>query len=170
VIDSLAAAPALRDLGASLTIADLGSGAGLPGVPLAVVLRPARMVLVEARRRRASFLRNVARCLPAAAIEVANCRIEAFIAREDVQGAFDAVVTRATLTAAELLRASAPLVRHGGLAIAYRGPHQPPAESTSSAEQAGLHWRVEPSIRYRLPGHDRAMRLDIWRAERAPQG
>jgi len=119
VVDALAAVPLLRRLGDGLRIADLGSGAGLPGVPLAIALRPREMLLVEPRRKRASFLRAVRRRLPEVSIRV----IEQRAAELDPasHGELDAIVSRASLAEGDLEAAASPLLRNGGLLIAYRG-------------------------------------------------
>lgn len=119
LVDALAAVPLLQALGDGLRIADLGSGAGLPGIPLAIALRPREMVLVEPRRKRASFLRAVRRRLGALPISVVEGRAEDVAGASE--GSFDAVVSRAALTDEELPVVGAPFLRHGGLLIAYRG-------------------------------------------------
>lgn len=119
LVDALAAVPLLRALGDGLRIADLGSGAGLPGIPLAIALRPREMVLVEPRRKRASFLRAVRRRLAALSINVVEGRAEELVLSSEA--GFDAVVSRAALSEEELPAVGAPLLRHGGLLISYRG-------------------------------------------------
>lgn len=73
LLDSLAVAPALPDDG---VVIDLGSGAGFPGIPLAILKRNLRFVLVEARRRRCTFLREVRRTLDLANVEILEQRAE----------------------------------------------------------------------------------------------
>lgn len=156
VLDSLAAAGPLRELGPALSIADIGSGAGFPGIPLAIALAPRRMVLVEPRQRRASFLRAVARELSGLHIEVIRGRAEELGDEHD--GAHDAVVSRASLPIGELQRAARFLLREGGQLLAHRGPSQAPAR-----DEVGL--RALAPFRYRLPGTGADLRIDRWRAE-----
>ncbi len=118
IVDSLVGAPALAGLGSSLEIADIGSGNGLPGVPLAIVLRPRRMLLVEARRKRASFLRAVARRLSDVPLEVRNVRAENLATSEPAT--LDAVVSRAAIPVSSLLAIAGRLLRPGGLLILHR--------------------------------------------------
>ena len=61
LLDSLAAVPALREIEPRATLLDVGSGAGLPGIPLALALPESRVVLVERSARRAAFLNHVRR-------------------------------------------------------------------------------------------------------------
>ena len=61
LLDSLAAVPALREIEPRATLLDVGSGAGLPGIPLALALPGSRVILVERSARRAAFLNHVRR-------------------------------------------------------------------------------------------------------------
>ena len=61
LLDSLAAVPALRAVEPRATLLDVGSGAGLPGIPLALALTESRVILVERNARRAAFLNHVRR-------------------------------------------------------------------------------------------------------------
>lgn len=131
IIDSLAAASVLAALGSGIRIADLGSGAGLPGIPLAIAVGPREMVLVEPRRKRASFLRAARRALPEVTLTVLERRADEL--SELGPATFDAVVSRASLSDEELAVAARPLLRSGGLLIAYRGgePSVDPGMSAS---------------------------------------
>lgn len=157
LVDSLAAVPLLRLLGGDLRIADLGSGAGLPGIPLAIALMPRAMLLVEPRRKRASFLRAVRRKLAGLPLDVHEGRAEEI--DPAVSGPFDAVVSRAALSDAELRSAAAPLVRNGGLLLAYRGELAESPETSGDLEREvdgfGVarvhHYELErPSRRFAL--------------------
>jgi 16S rRNA (guanine527-N7)-methyltransferase len=75
IVPSLAAIPLLQAV-CHRTIIDFGSGAGLPGIPLAVSLPASHFYLVESRRRRVSFLRHVARTLNLRNVTVAHARID----------------------------------------------------------------------------------------------
>jgi 16S rRNA (guanine527-N7)-methyltransferase len=103
-------------------ILDVGSGAGVPGVPLKIVLPHALFTLLEARAKRVSFLSTVVRELALEDCEVLNARLETMSA--DRRGRYDAVVMRCAGDPAALQGAALPLLRHGGSMIA-SGPPRP---------------------------------------------
>jgi 16S rRNA (guanine527-N7)-methyltransferase len=110
-------APGAPGAPAAPSIADLGSGAGLPGIPLAIALPNAQLTLVERSGRRAGFLRSTAAVLGLRNVEVQERRLE------EVSGElFDLVVFRALTTFdASLARAARRLTRDGGVLCAYQG-------------------------------------------------
>lgn len=101
-------------------VADLGSGAGFPGIPLAIACDRARVSLVESRRKKASFLSEVARAAGLANVEVIEERAER-LAEHGVQR-WDVVVSRAVWALTDFLDLSEKLVVRGGLVIAMKGP------------------------------------------------
>lgn len=112
ILDSVRAA---AEIPASARVADLGSGAGLPGVPLAVAVPHASFVLVEPRRARAAFLESVASDLRLTNVEVRITRAERVADR------FDAVVARAVSSAAGTWTLAEPLLVPSGRLIYWAG-------------------------------------------------
>jgi len=105
------------------TLLDLGSGAGLPGIPLKIVLNEVQLVLVESRRKRVSFLASVIRELGLEHARVVGRRVED--AMDELEGGFDAVVMRCVGDPGDLLPvASRLVVRPGGVVVA-SGPPKP---------------------------------------------
>jgi 16S rRNA (guanine527-N7)-methyltransferase len=100
-------------------VADIGSGAGLPGLPLAIAKPGVRVVLVESLSRRAEFLRIAVADL-GLDVEVIRGRAEEPSVREDAGGC-DAVVSRAVGSLDKLTRWSLPLLRPGGRMVAIKG-------------------------------------------------
>ena len=103
--------------GQPLDIADVGSGAGFPGLPLKIIRPELRISLIEPSRKKAAFLRHMIRTLGLEDIEVVEKRVE------DLSGVlFDAALTRALFSARDFLAKTAHIVKPGGLIILSKGP------------------------------------------------
>lgn len=100
LVESLELAPLLR----GTRIADVGTGAGLPGIPLAIVAPDRHFVLIEIRAKRVRFLRHVVATLGIRNAEIAHTRVEDL----RCEHAFDTVLARAVAPPAEL----AAMTRH----------------------------------------------------------
>lgn len=100
-------------------IADIGSGAGLPGIPLALVRPDVHVVLIEPLLRRSEFLREAIEEL-GIDCTVVRGRAEDRAVREEV-GATDVVVSRAVASLDKLTKWSSPLLRAGGRMLAIKG-------------------------------------------------
>lgn len=113
LLDSLSVAPHVS--GDSLS--DIGSGAGLPGIPLAL-LHPARRVrLIESNGKKARFLRHVVRTLALDNVDVLQLRAEAVPALP----AQDMVIARALSSLADLVRLGGPMLKSEGELLAMKG-------------------------------------------------
>ncbi|MCJ0826408.1 16S rRNA (guanine(527)-N(7))-methyltransferase RsmG [Luteimonas sp. 50] len=144
LLDSLAmhaSVDAIAAAGGSL--ADLGTGAGLPGIPLAIVKPGLQVTLVEANGKKARFLREVVRTLPLANARVVESRIEAL----DAPAAFDAITARALATLPLILELGGHLLKPGGVLLAMKG-------ALPSQEIAALPagWRLQDVRPLTVPG------------------
>jgi 16S rRNA (guanine527-N7)-methyltransferase len=104
------------------SLADIGSGAGMPGVPIRIVRSDIEVTLVESRRRRASFLSAVVRELALAQTRVVADRVESRLS--ELRGRFDAVVMRCAGDVGKLMPVAASLLAPQGVVIA-SGPPEP---------------------------------------------
>ncbi len=144
LLDSLAMHPYVDGLArAGGALADLGTGAGLPGIPLAIAKPGLRVTLVESAGKKARFMREAVRQLKLADVQVAESRIEAL----DMPGAFDAITARALATLPLLVEWGGPLLKPDGRLLAMKGVE--PAEEIA-ALPAG--WAVEAVHPLRVPG------------------
>ena len=108
--------PAVRD---ARRAADLGTGAGIPALPLAVALPELRIALVESVSRRTTFLRRaIAECGLEERTEIVALRAEGWPAGI---GVHDLITSRALATLDVVLEYSAPLLQVGGYAVAWKG-------------------------------------------------
>jgi len=103
-------------------LADLGSGAGLPGLPIKIVRRDVEVTLIESRRRRAMFLTNAIRAIQLEGARVVEGRLESLT--RDLGGQFDAVVMRCAGDPEALIPLAATLLSGRGIVIA-SGPPKP---------------------------------------------
>jgi 16S rRNA (guanine527-N7)-methyltransferase len=134
VADSLSglAVPALRE---ARTIADLGAGAGFPGLALAVALPDATVTLVESAGRKCEFLRRAADAAGLANVEVIHGRAEDW---ETGIGAEDVVTARALAPLNVLAEYAAPLLRDGGALVAWKGRPDDAEERDGRAAASAL--------------------------------
>lgn len=128
--DSLVALELEQVRGAEQLV-DLGSGAGFPGLPLAIVLPEARFTLLESSGRRCAFIDRAVRQCGLANVEVVHRRAEAW---DDGLGRFDLALARALAALDVVVEYAAPLLRRGGTLVAWRGSREPEAER--AAERA----------------------------------
>jgi len=101
-------------------VADVGSGAGLPGIPMAIAAPETDFVLIEPMDRRASWLQEVVDELDLQNVEVVRVRAE-----EVEGGQFEVVTARAVAALDKLLRLCIPLLKPGGRVIALKGSKAP---------------------------------------------
>jgi 16S rRNA (guanine527-N7)-methyltransferase len=136
VADSLVALE-LPAVAAARDIADLGSGAGFPGLALAAALPAARVRLVESAARKCSFLERAVARAEIANTEVVHARAETW---DEGRLACDLVTARALAPLPVLVEYAAPLLRDRGALVAWKGRRdaQEEADGAYAAEQLGL--------------------------------
>ena len=149
LLDSLAMHPYVDGIG---RLADLGTGAGLPGIPLAIVKPGLRVTLVESNGKKVRFMREAIRKLGLTNAEAVESRIEAF----DAPGRFDAITARALATLPLILESGGHLLRPGGVLLAMKGVV--PADEIA-ALPAG--WQVRATHAMVVPGLDAERHLIV---------
>ena len=120
LIDSIAVLPSLREFLKAPTpkIADLGSGGGLPAIPIAIMQPQWHLTLIEVVRKKTAFLQHVRGKLQLKNIEVLSERVENVALQQP--GQFDAVISRAFTNLARFLELSLPLLKPDGLVFAMK--------------------------------------------------
>ena len=98
-------------------IVDIGSGAGLPGIPIKIMRPESEVHLIEPSRKKASFLRHVVKMLQLRGVEVIERRVEEIDYRE-----IDVALSRALFSIRDFVRKASPMVRENGRMILSKGP------------------------------------------------
>ena len=143
VADSLSGL-AVPELSSARRLADLGAGAGFPGLALAVALPGASIDLVESAGRKAAVIERLARAAELTNTRAVTARVEEWGAVAESAGggagAYDAVVVRAVAALPVLAEYAAPLLREGGVLVAWKGTRDPGEEAAgrAAADQLGL--------------------------------
>lgn len=146
VLDSLSVRPYLR----GERIADVGSGAGFPGIPLAIVEPHRQFALIESTGKKCRFLEHVRDTLGLTNVTVVQTRAETY--KPGVR--FDTVLARAVGPIAELVRQAGPLVVGGGRLLAMKGRY--PRDELASKLSG---WKVAAVHRLSVPGLDEERHL-----------
>jgi 16S rRNA (guanine527-N7)-methyltransferase len=120
IADSLSVLSILADRPPPAAIVDIGSGAGFPGLPLAVVFGESQVDLVESTSRKSRFIDRAAALLELDRARAVPVRAEDW-ARADGAGRYELAVVRAVAPLSTLLEYASPLLREGGLLIAWKG-------------------------------------------------
>jgi 16S rRNA (guanine527-N7)-methyltransferase len=130
------------------TVADLGSGGGLPGVVVAVLRPDTTVTLVESRRGKVAFLKQVQRDLKLPNLEIAHSRLEELAGTR----AFDVALSRALGRVDRTLALSLKLLAAGGRLVLFTGPDWPreAEEAHAIARKEGA--TLERTVEVELPG------------------
>lgn len=100
---------------------DIGSGGGFPGIPLKVILPKLSVTLIDASRKKTSFLKHVIRTLKLDNIEALHIRAEDLAIHPSYINRFDVIISRALSSLDAFVRLALPLLANGGVIIALRG-------------------------------------------------
>jgi 16S rRNA (guanine527-N7)-methyltransferase len=119
-LDSLSAARFIPE--GEPCMLDAGTGAGFPGIPLKIALPGIKLYLLEANRKKISFLKNVIRELELDQIQIIHDRTENVLSREIWRGKFGVVISRAAFKLPDLLDMADYFLGPKGLLITLKGP------------------------------------------------
>lgn len=133
-LDSLSVYQVLPGLPLSLSLVDVGSGAGFPGLPLKIALPELRLTLLESTGKKTAFLQHLIQVLNLTGVTVLTARAEEAGRQPTQRERYDVAVARAVAPLPVLAEYTLPLVKRGGLVIVQKGQH--PADELKAAANA----------------------------------
>jgi 16S rRNA (guanine527-N7)-methyltransferase len=148
-LDALSVAPQLHS---ARNLIDIGAGAGLPGIPLKIVLPHLRLTLLEATRKKIEFLKHIITQLNLPDAVAVHARAEDLACDAAHREQYDAAVARAIASLATLLEYALPFVRQGGVFIAQKGVEVDDEIRAAARALDLLGGRVRESVPVQLPG------------------
>lgn len=140
ILDSVAVLPWLH----GPRVLDVGSGAGLPGIPLAILQPACTFWLLDSNGKRTRFMQQAVVELGLTNVQVVQARIEAY----QPAAPFDSILSRAFATLADMLHAAGPLCAPGGRLLALKGVHPDDELAAVPADYAvrGVHRLIVPGL------------------------
>jgi 16S rRNA (guanine527-N7)-methyltransferase len=149
-IDSLTCLKAIQ-LRDGMQIADIGTGAGFPGIPLKIYCPGIKLTLIESVKKKTLFLDDLIGKLGLKDVEVLAQRAEALAADHRFQEKFDIILSRATGKLLQLTEWSLPLLKRGGMLLAQKGKDISNEIEALIPELNVLNINLQPRIFFDLP-------------------
>lgn len=149
-IDSLSLVKAY-DINAGISVMDIGTGAGFPGIPLKIAFPGLKITLLDSLNKRVGFLQNVIENLKLNNIEVLHGRAEDYAKKEEFREQYDLCVSRAVANLSTLSEYCIPYVKVGGHFISYKSEKL--TEELKSADRAIniLGGRIKEQVEFQIP-------------------
>ena len=137
-VDSLTPVPFIKNREGK--VLDMGTGAGFPGIPLKIAVDSLKVCLLEASRKKTSFLKHIVRTLGLLETTIIQGRAEKLREEEIYHHIFDVVISRATFKLPQFLLMGAFFLSPDGILIAMKGPsiNGELREATKTSEEIGL--------------------------------
>ena len=141
-------------LGGEVSMIDVGTGAGFPGIPLKIINSNIKLTLLDSLNKRINFLKIVAEDLELEDIEFCHGRAEDFGQDPDYREKFDICVSRAVANLAVLTEYCLPFIKIGGYFIAQKGPKKDEELEVASKAIELLGGEIESVLEVTIPFSD----------------
>ncbi len=147
--------------GRNMSILDVGSGAGLPGIPIKICRPDLKVTLADSLDKRVNFLKEAIKGLGLEQIEAFHTRIEDLVRNKDYRGKYDRVLARAVANLGVLAEYCLPPLKEDGLFIAMKGPRTEEEIKRAEKAIAVLGGALEKTVNLSLPltGEERSIVL-----------
>lgn len=160
LLDSLTCLPFLKD---ASRILDLGTGAGFPGIPIAVTAPQSSVTLLDSTLKKLRFIEEAAKQCGIVNCAILHARAETLAQEKAHSERYDAVVSRAVASFGKLMGLMLPLVKPGGIALAMKGPGFEEEMRENPVDLESFGGCLEKIQDVTLPGTDRARHLIVIR-------
>jgi len=137
----------------ALTLLDIGSGGGFPGIPLKIFMPEMRVTMVDSVRKKINFLKYAILTLKFDGIDAIHARVEDLARQAEFAGHFDVVISRAFTALDRFVMLAVPFIKPGGIIIAMKGK-----EVQKELDDLGKK-AVGPGI-YKIGGHHLSLHLE----------
>lgn len=138
---------------------DIGSGAGLPGIPISILNPSASIYLLETSHKRVSFLKKVKAELALSYLEVLEGRAEDFAHDQKYRGQFQVVLARAVSSLPVLIELGLPFLKSGGYLFAQKGPKAEEEIKESVVALKKVGGVLESTFHYTLSEEESGLRI-----------
>lgn len=152
-IDSLSIVKAC-DMKAPMSVIDIGTGAGFPGIPLKIAFSNLKISLLDSLNKRIGFLQTVIENLKLRDIEVFHGRAEDYAKEKKFREQYDLCVSRAVANLSTLSEYCIPYVKTGGYFISYKSEKLTEEIKTAEKAIAVLGGRIEEQVEFQIPNSD----------------
>lgn len=134
-VDSLTLLPFIPE--STKKLADIGSGAGFPGIPIAIMRPNLEVTLIESIGKKCKFLEHIKETLNLSNLEIVNARAEEVGTHEDYKEKYDIATARAVTRLPELVAYAIPLLKNSGVLLAQKGTKEDLRENEIEIEKMG---------------------------------
>ena len=135
-------------------VIDVGTGAGFPGIPLAILLPKVQFTLMDSLNKRIIFLQDVVKKCGLKNVECIHSRAEELAKNEKYREKYDVCVSRAVANLSVLLEYCIPFIKKGGMFISYKSISSEEELSDSKNAQNKLCCKLKKNISFELPDTD----------------
>lgn len=147
------------------SIIDIGTGAGFPGIPLAIMCPDSEFMLLDALNKRITFLKEVVSVCKLENVSLLHARAEELGHDEKFRGKYDFCISRAVSNLSALLEYSSPFVKKKGKVITYKSEKIQEELAESSNAQKVLFCKLDDIISFKLPDSNTGRSLLVFEKE-----